>query len=165
MISAIGSRTIGLALLTASRKAFLPAVTKALHRIPGHRALTENLANAFFDRGNELAGYGAADGLVDELESRAPLQRLDLQIDLAKLAGTAGLFLVSAMTFRCPRHRLPVRHLRRMRFHFEPVVLAKPLQRQAQMQLAHTPDDRLVGLRVVIDYQARVLGRELVQPV
>jgi hypothetical protein len=46
---------------------------------------------------HEYAGDHAALDVVDELEAGAALQRLDLQVDLAELAGAARLLLVPAM--------------------------------------------------------------------
>ena len=49
------------------------------------------------DRGDELAGDGAAHDLVDELEARAPLERLDAEGAHAELPVTAALLLVLAL--------------------------------------------------------------------
>ena len=42
-----------------------------------HAAVRHRLLDALLHRGDELAGDGAADDLVDELEARAALERLD----------------------------------------------------------------------------------------
>ena len=100
----MGSRRTGWALRMASRKANLPAVRKATSLvstgwpcrrswrrgypawIAGDRALFEEIADAFFDGGFELAGDRAAEGFVDELEPFAAFEGFDAKEDLAELA-------------------------------------------------------------------------------
>ena len=66
-------------------------------RIAGDGAALQHLAHALLDGGNELAGNGAADDVVDELEAAPRAQRRDAQKHLAELAGAAGLLLVAVM--------------------------------------------------------------------
>jgi hypothetical protein len=58
---------------------------------------------------------------------------------------------------------LAVGDLRRPRRHLEAIGLAQPLEQNAQVQLAETVDDRLVGAGDVLELQARVLVDELGQ--
>ena len=66
-----------------------------LHRKAGDRAGDEHLLDALLHRRHELVRDHAALGLVDELEARAALARLDAQRHLAELPGAAGLLLVA----------------------------------------------------------------------
>ncbi len=69
---------MGLAFDAASRKAFLPAETKAIS--------LHGLTHAFFHRRDEGVGNDTAFHRIDELETAAARQRFDAQIDLAELA-------------------------------------------------------------------------------
>src|SRR5688500_4072437 len=85
-----------------------------LQRIAGDVTALENVAHAFLDRWNELLGDRAALHRVDELESLAARQRLDLEEDFTELSGAAGLFFMTAMTVGFGRDRLAKRNRRRM---------------------------------------------------
>ena len=78
----------------------------------GDRAFGQHLAHAFLDGRDELARDRAAHDVVDELEARAALERLDAQVHLAELAGATRLLLVAAVAFGRPRDRLAVGHAR-----------------------------------------------------
>ena len=132
-----------------------------VHRITGERSLLEHLAYAFFDCRYELRRYRPALDLVDELESRAALERLDFQEHFAELARAAGLFLVSMMPFGAGGDRLAIRDFRRSRVDFGLVSLGHLLEHDAQVQFAEAEDHRLVGVNDVLDLEARVLGGQL----
>ena len=57
------------------------------------------LANALFDRGDELLRDDAADDVVLEDEARAALGRLDVDLHVAVLAVAAGLADEPALGF------------------------------------------------------------------
>src|SRR5260370_9385835 len=59
-------------------------------------AARSSVANSFFDGGNPVLRNGAAEDIVDEFDALAALDRLHLDAADAKLAVTAGLFLVLA---------------------------------------------------------------------
>src|SRR6185369_15853272 len=73
------------------------------HRIAGDGAGGEHFAHALFHGRDELARNRAALDLVEELEAAPARQRLDAQVDLAELAGTAALLLVPVVAFRWRR--------------------------------------------------------------
>ena len=133
------------------------------HRIPGDGAGAQHLAHALFDRGDELPWNRSALDLVDELEPAAARHRLDAQEHLAELAGAAGLLLVAVMALGVGGDRLAVGDARRPRVDVELVDLAQALQQHAQMQLAEAVDDGLVGVRHMLDLQARVFIDQLLQ--
>jgi len=91
-----------------------------LQGISGHRAAAQHLAHAFLDRGDELAGDGAALDLVDELEAAAARQRFDAQEHLAELAGAAGLLLVAMMALGLAADGFAVGDLRRLGVNMQP---------------------------------------------
>ena len=126
-------------------------------------AFGQHLPHAFLDGRDELARDHAADHVVDELEARAALERLDAQVHLAELAGAAGLLLVAAMAFGRSRDRLAVRHARRARLDRDAVAIGDPLQHDPQVQVAEAVQHGLVLRRVVLDAHARVFGRQPVQ--
>ena len=74
-------------------------------------AVVHGLDHALLDRGDELAGDGAADDLVDELEALAPAPGRHPQEAHAELAAPARLLLVLALGLGGALDRLPVGHL------------------------------------------------------
>jgi len=121
----IGSSTIGRAFASASRKALRPAATKAisfestgwclpslhrhahiLHRKASDGTCGEHGLDALLHGRDEVVGNDAALDLIDELEAGAARQWLDAQIDLAELAGAAGLLLVARVSLGIGRDRL-----------------------------------------------------------
>ena len=117
----------------------------------------------FSTAGNELPRDRAAHHFVDELESRAALERLDPQEHFAELARAAGLFLVPAVAFGRARDGFAVGNARRMGFDVHAIALRHALEQHPQVQLAHAVDHRLVHRRVMLDTDARILGHELVE--
>src|SRR5262249_12136146 len=77
------------------------------HRL-AERSLPEILAQALLARGAEVAWHHAAPDLVDEAETRAARQRLDLDLDVTDLAVTAGLSLVARVLMGAGLDRLAV---------------------------------------------------------
>src|SRR4029450_3819162 len=98
---------------------------------------------------NELVGDGAANHLVDELETRTALQRFNLEVHLAKLAGATRLLLVTAVAFCATRDGLTVRDARRMRLDVHAVTLGHALEHHPEVQLAHAVEHCLVHAGVM----------------
>ena len=91
-----------------------------LQRVAGDRALVHHLTHALLDRGQELPGDGAAEGgvLEDQPVERVldvSGERLDAKVDLAELAGAAGLLLVAVVPLGLGADRLLVGDPRRTR--------------------------------------------------
>ena len=112
-------------------------------------------AHALLDRGDEVAGYGAPDDLVDELEPAALGEGLDLDVAHGVLAVAAGLLDVPAVALRGAAERLAQRHHERHLLDVHRVALGQPLDDDVGVGLAHAPDHQLVGLAVVLDTDAR----------
>src|SRR5687767_10396072 len=85
-----------------------------LQRISRDVTALENVAHSFLDGWNELLGDRAAFHRVDELESLAARQRLDLEEDFTELSRTTGLFFMTAVTVGFGGDRLAKRNRRRM---------------------------------------------------
>ena len=115
-------------------------------------------AHALLDGRDEVAGYGAADDLVDELEPAALRQRFDLDVADGVLPVAAGLLDVPAVALGLPGERLAQRHHERHLLDVDGVALGEPFHDHVAVGLTHAPDDELVGLAVVLDPDARVLG-------
>src|ERR1700694_3810067 len=93
-----------------------------LQREAGDEAGLEDVAHAFLDRRDELAGDRAALHSVDELETLAARQRLNSQEDFTELTGAARLLLVAAVTLGLGDDRLAERDRRRMGGQFELIL-------------------------------------------
>src|SRR6185437_1433248 len=131
----------------------------------GQRALGEHLADALLHRRDELTGDSSADDVVDELEARAAVQRLDAQVHLTELTGAAGLLLVAAMALGRAGDGLTIGDAGGVGLHVHAVPLPHPLQQGAQVQLAGAIEDGLVDRGVVLDADAGIFRGELVQRV
>src|SRR5215217_5797316 len=86
-----------------------PIVEADLHvhyRIAGQSALVHRLDDPLLDRRYELAGDGAADDGVFELEPRATGQGRDFDPRVPKLPATAGLLFVASLGLGGARDRL-----------------------------------------------------------
>ena len=128
-----------------------------LQREAGERARGEHRLHALLHGGNERRGDGAALHRVDELEAAATRQRLDLEVDLAELAGAAGLLLVPVVPFGRGGDGLAIRDARRARGDFELELARHALQHRAQVQVAQAPQHGLVQVGL-LELQRRVLG-------
>ena len=114
------------------------------------RSALQMLAGARLDRRDELARHGAADDLVLELEALAARERADLDLDVAELAVPARLLLMAAVRVGALADRLPVGRARRVRLDLDIVLVLQPVEGDAQMDLALTPQQGLVGLALVL---------------
>src|SRR6185369_16637874 len=88
-----------------------------LERESRNRALGKRMADALLDRRDKLVRDRAADDVVDELEPAAARERLDPEVDLAELAGAAGLLLVAVVALGRARDRFPVGDRGRLGLH------------------------------------------------
>src|ERR1700737_1857056 len=136
-----------------------------LQREAGDEAVLEDVAHAFLDRRDELAGDRAALHGVDELETLAARQRLHPQEYFAALPGAPRLLLVAAVTLSLGDDGLAERDRRRMRVELDLVLRGHFFEDRLEVHLAQTPHHGLVRLRVVLDAEAGILGRDLVHPV
>ncbi len=134
-----------------------------LHRIARNRARVEHLTHALLDGRDELVRDHAALRLVEELETRAAVERLDAQEHLAELTGAAGLFLVPRVALGARPNRLAERDARRARVDLHLELRRHPFEHGTHVQVAQPANDRLVRGRVVFYLERRILGRNAVQ--
>src|SRR5581483_8701357 len=100
--------------------------------------------------------YRAADDLLVKLEAAAARQRSDVEHDIAELAVAAGLFLVPAALGDRLADSFLITDRRRMRLDVDAEAVAQPLERDAQMHLALSPQHAVMGARVLHHGQRRV---------
>src|SRR5438309_166320 len=93
-----------------------------LQRIARNESAIKDTAHPFLHRRDELVRDRAAFYRVDELEALAARERLDPQVDLAELAGAAGLLLVAAVALGARADGLAERDRRRARVELELVL-------------------------------------------
>ena len=125
--------------------------------------VVERHLHALLHGRDEDGGDHAALHLVDELEAAAARERLDLEVDLAELAGAAGLLLVPAVALGLLRDRLAVGDLGRLGVDLQLVLRGHLLELHAHVQLAQAAHHRLVRGGVALDPQAGILDLQLVQ--
>ncbi len=128
------------------------------HRVAGADTPLHLVANALLHRRDEVAGYGAADHLVHELEATALREGLDLEVAHGVLPVPAGLLHVASVTLGRTAERLPQRDEVRRLVHVHRVALGQPLEHHGRVRLAHAPQHQLVRLGVVLDPDRGVLG-------
>ena len=128
-------------------------------------AALHHVVDALEDRRLVLAGDRAAEDIPTELQRRlaAALGGLDVQVDLAELAGAAGLLLVAVVPFGLDRDRFLVRDLRLLRVDGQLEAVLHLLDHDPQVQVAEALGDELLGLRVAGRVEAGVLFAEPVE--
>ena len=95
---------------------------------------------------------------VDKSEILASLYRLDLEMNLCKLAMTAGLLLMSEAAGCLLGHCLPVSNLRNLGGDTDLLVVLDLVQDHVDLKLTHSGNDSLSCLLVVGDTECVVLG-------
>ncbi len=133
------------------------------HRVAGPDTPLHLGAHSLLDGGDEVAGYGAADDLVDELEAPALGQRLDLDVAHGVLTMAPGLLDVPSEPLAGSSERLAERHQERLGLDVDGVPVGESGDQDVGVRLAHAPEHQLVRLRVVLHAQARVLGGQATQ--
>ena len=94
---------------------------------------------------------------VDEFESAAPGERLDLEPGVAELAAPAGLLLVPALNGRLSFDRLLVGNLRGLQIHLEAEFPLHLFDGHLDVDLAETGEDHLPGLVVPMEDEGGIL--------
>jgi hypothetical protein len=176
------SRRTGFASLAPSLKAIEPAILKrhfrrvdgvvravverrahANHRVAGEHAFLHGLDDPLLDRGDEVPRHGPAHDLVHELE--ALLHGLEPHMDVAELAPSAGLLLVTPLL--AADFRMVSRY--GMRGFAGLDVDAKPpeqlLAHDLDLEIAHAGENGLMEVARHADVDRRVFLRSLWRPV
>ena len=131
-------------------------------RVAGEIAAGGGLDDALFDGGDEVAGDGAAEDFVAELEAAAAGQWLHANLAVAELAVAAGLLLVASRRLDLGADGLAVRHLGRFERDLGVVALFEAADDGLDVRLAGAGDEELVGLRVAEEADEQVFFHELV---
>ena len=134
-------------------------------RIAERAARLGRLHDALLDGRDVLARDHATDDLVDELDARTALGRLDAQARDRELTVATALLLELPFRFGRSRDRLAVRDLDVFALDLDAELARQLLERDRQVRLAHAAEQRLVGLRVALDAHDRILGLQAVQRV
>ena len=118
---------------------------------PVEPAELHRLDDALLDRGDELPGDRATDDLVVELEAAAALDGLDADERNAELAVPTRLLLVPALGFGGLGDGLAIGNPHVLGLHLDAELSRQLLERDAEVRLAHAPQQRLVCLGVALD--------------
>ncbi len=120
------------------------------------------LPEALFARGNILRGNGAAEYLVFK-NKFCVADRFDIAGNASELSGAAGLLFMRVVEIGPLRNGFTVSYPGIACGHFRVVFALHPLDIDVQMQLAHAFNDGLVGFRIHMGLERRVLLGEAVQ--
>ena len=134
-------------------------------RVAGQHAVLHGVLGPGVHRRDVLAGDAAAGDLVLELVGGAVLagERLEADEHLGELAGATGLLLVGEFDLvDRALDGLLVGDLRLADVGLDLELTAHPVHQDVQVKLAHTADDGLAGLMILVDLEGRVfLGQFL----
>ena len=108
---------------------------------------------SLLDRRDEFTGHRSADGIVDELEALAALERLELDPHLGELPGTTGLFLVDVLLLDRLREGLAIGDLRLAHDALDVELAAHAIECHIEMQFTHAAQDGLTRLAVGLEAQ------------
>ncbi len=117
-----------------------------------------DINDALLNGRDESSWNHAADDSIDKLESRAPFQRLDLDVNVTKLTSTAGLLFVFVLDVRSNSFDgFFVRNFRFGKIHFDIVFFFKSFCYDQQMQFALACNNRLAQLSIHRNNECRIL--------
>src|SRR5581483_5362944 len=126
------------------------------HLVTGEHAAFEGFLDPLLDRLDVLARDDAADDGVDEFKADARLRRLDPDFGVTVLAAATGLAHELADAFRRSGDRLAVSDLRTTDVGINAELALQAVNDDLKVELAHAADDRLAGLLIGRDLEARV---------
>ena len=137
------------------------------HRVAAEDTALRSLLDTFVDRGNELLRDCTAGHGVDKLVGLlcVCIHRLELDFTMAVLTLTAGLLDILGLDIHRLGEGLLVCNLRCADICLDIVLAEQTVDNDLEVQLAHSGDDGLTGLRVGRRVEGRILLRELLQRV
>src|ERR671911_1564604 len=127
------------------------------HLVACQGALVHTLDDALLPRRYELAGDGATDDGILELEARAAGERRDLYPRIPELAAAAGLLLVAPLGLGPARDRLLKRHLRGPGIYLHPIPARDALDGELHVHLRQPREDVLTRILRAREHEGRVL--------
>src|SRR5690606_38000002 len=116
-----------------------------------------------FARQHLLRWWRAADRLVDELEARATLQRLEGDPHFGELARATRLLLVDVLLGDRLREGFTIGDLRLTHHAFDVDLRADAVERHFEVQLAHAAQNRLAGFAIGLEVQRRIGAHHLAE--
>jgi len=132
----------------------------AIDDLEAERSLHHRLADAVLDGRYPLLGYRSAVDLLFEYEAVAPVQRTDLDDDVAELAMAARLLLVAAVLPDRFADRFAIADRRRVGFYLDTVPALKLGKHRVEVLVVDAAQpDFMIGL-VMLDDEAPVFFRE-----
>ena len=134
------------------------------HGVTGKHAVLHGLLDALVDGRDEAARDVATNDLVHELVAVAGVG-LDAQPAVAKLSGTAGLLLVTALGGRNATDGLAVGDAQLDRMGGDAGAVLQAVKQDADLCLADCGDDGLAGVLVALDLERGICVGRLVQEV
>ena len=165
-----------------ARKARRPAILKAIslestswiaavedggaevdHGVAGEVAADGGFEDALFDGGDEVAGDGAAEDVVDELEAAAAREGFDADLAVAELAVASALFLVAAVAGGGGADGFAVGDLGGFQRDFGVVAAAELGDDRFDVELAGAGEEEVVGLGVAVEAELEIFFHELVE--
>src|SRR5262249_10973468 len=130
------------------------------HLVAGQYAAFHRLSNSLIHRLDVLAGNHSADYRVDEFVTGAGLERLAANLRMPVLPTAAGLPNKLAHALAEFGDRFAIGHLRTPHVGIDAEFALQAVYDDLQMQLAHAADDRLAGLLISGNLEARILRRK-----
>ena len=126
-------------------------------RVAGEDALLHGVAQALFDRGEEVFGNAAAEHFLGEDHFLRLLLGLEADPDIAELTAAAGLLLVAAVGFDLRLDLLAVRHAGGLELALDTEAALQLGAEDVELDIAGAGENHLVGLGVVDDREGDVL--------
>ena len=118
-------------------------------RITGQNALADAVAQALFNGRDEVLRHAAADRLIREDHLFGLGLRLEADVNIAELAVTAGLLLVTAVDLDLLLDRLAVRDLGGLENSLDLILALELCHEDGQLHIADARNDELLGLGIV----------------
>ncbi len=134
------------------------------HRVTGEHADLQRVLDSVVDRRDVFAWHATTGDLVLELVDLVSghLHRLERDLDLGELARTTGLLLVGVVVFfDHATDRLAVGDLWLADIRLYAELTLHPVDQDVEVKLAHSLDDGLPGVLVLLSAEGRVLLSEL----
>src|ERR1700744_1198887 len=130
------------------------------HLVTGQHAIVQRLADALLGRLDVfLRNHAAFDG-IDKFKTCTRLVRFQANLDVPVVTRTTRLADVLTFRFRRLADRLAERNLRLAYVRLNLVLTLHAVDKDLEVQLAHTTDDRLTRIMVRTDLEGWILIRE-----
>src|ERR1700754_300427 len=133
------------------------------HLVASQNAALHRILNALIDRLDVLLGNRSALDVVAELVTLARLIRADANLGVTVVTRTTSLTDVLTLSFSVRANRLAICNLRFTDVRLNLILAHHAVDDDLKVQLAHTGDDRLAGVRIGVYAEGRIFLRQLGQ--